>query len=93
MPSLFVRVYIAALVWLLGVGAVQSAAAQGEETVYASGPIQHTERASSARLRASSLLESGEPCGALVVLQQVRADPEVEEMSRYARELCLRGPG
>ncbi len=72
---------------------IRKAAAHREETVSASGPVQHTERASSARMRASSLLESGEPCGALVALQQVRADPEVEEMSRYAREMCLRGPG
>ncbi len=72
---------------------MRKAAAHREETVSASAPMQHTERASSARMRASSLLESGEPCGALVVLQRVRADPEVEEMSRYARELCLRGPG
>ncbi len=72
---------------------IRKAAAHREETVSASGPMQHTERASSARMRASSLLESGEPCGALVVLQQVRADPAVEEMSHYAREMCLRGPG
>ncbi len=72
---------------------MRKAAAQREETVAASGPVRHTERAASARMRASSLLESGEPCGALVVLQQVHADSEVEEMSRYAREKCLRGPG
>ncbi len=72
---------------------MRKAAVHREETVAASGPVQHTERPLSARMRASSLLESGEPCGALVVLQQVPADPEVEEMSRYAREMCLRGPG
>jgi len=59
----------------------------------ASAPTRRAKRALSARMRASSLLESGEPCGALVVLQQVRPDPEVVEISRYARELCMRGPG
>lgn len=72
---------------------MRKVATQREQTVAAAGPMQHSERASSAWMRASSLLESGEPCGALVVLQQARAGPEVEEMSRYARARCLRGPG
>ncbi len=72
---------------------VRKVAALQEETASASGPMPHTQLAASARMRATSLLESGDPCGALVVLQQLRADPEVKEMSRYARQMCLRGPG
>ena len=70
----------------------RKSASHSKDEASASASIQPTERALPARMRASLLLEVGEPCEALVVLQQVRTDPEVEEISHHARDLCLRGP-
>jgi hypothetical protein len=53
---------------------------------------QPSEQTLSARMRASSLIDSGEPCiGALVALQHVRTNPEAKAIYRDMRELCLRG--
>ncbi len=50
--------------------------------------------ARSTRRRASSLIDSREPCiGALTALQHLRTDPEAKAIYRDMRELCLRGGG
>ena len=55
----------------------------------ATAPVRQGEDPHSVRVFASSLLESGKPCQALVALKPVRDHPEGQDLYRAARERCL----